>query len=578
MNVGPLLEKMITGNRNERVYMAEQEFALFAMYYFAEFFVYKIPDFQWKLYRYLNELTRGKFTFLLLILFRESAKTTIAKIYVVYLICYQKKRFINWDSFDKSNAEAALFDIVVWLQTNRKLVADFGQLYFEDPKLAKSHAHMKRIGEFITANRVKVKAYSTQESTRGRVYGKFRPDFYVLDDFETTKTAESAAITAKIVKHIDEAKAGLSVDGQIMFLCNFITETGSVASFIEEAQSNPDSWRMMNVPAEQDGEIAWPDKFVRTRAEAVAANAKIEDSKEWKVSLEQKRKDLNASGRKVYEAEMLNNPEAAGELFFSRERVDADIARSKANPPVKEIGGLSIWEEYRSKMRYAFGGDTAKGVRRDSCTSVGMRFPSGEAAYAAVVATGAQPPPKEKTRVVATYESNTIAPDDFGDELAKHGRIFGECLLAPELNNTGYATLTRLKSKEVKYPEHRIYHQMKTDEVGNRVTKQLGWEATSANVAAIYYNFRTAYDDGEIDILCPKLLAEMRKFTKGDLEGAAKKAEVAAAVEGSTTRHFDLLRAACICWEMRTHATASVEKKAYRQAPLEPRSEYQGGE
>lgn len=552
-----LFEKVINGHHNERVYLCEQEFALFAMYYFAEFFTYTIPEFQWQLYRYLNELTRGKFNFLLLVLFRESAKTTISKIYLVYCICYQKKRFINWDAYDKSNAEAALFDIVVWLQTNNKLIADFGQLYFEDPKLAKAHSHMKRINEFITANRVKVKAYSTQESTRGRVFGKYRPDLYVIDDFETIKTADSPPVTAKVVKHIDELKAGLSVDGQIIFLCNFITETGSVAMLINEALSNPDVWRMMNVPAEKDGKLAWPAKFVQTREEAARINATIPNRKEWVVSLEQKRKDLNASGRKVYEAEMLNNPEAAGELFFDRERADRDLIKAKATKPHKVIGEFKMYHPYEAKHRYAGGADTSKGVRRDSCTSVFIQF---------------APVDTEKAKVVGTYASNTIKPDDFGDELAVEGRLFGECLLAPELNNTGFATVTRLKAK---YALEKIYRQRKDDQVSGRIMEDLGWEANSTNVAAIYYNFRTAYNDGHIEILDEMLLAEIRIFTKGDLEGASKRTETAA-YEGVTTRHFDLLRAACICWEMRTHAIAAPaprQKKSY-----EPRSEYQGGE
>ena len=94
---------------------------------------------------------------------------------------------------------------------------------------------MKRMGEFITTNRVKVKAYTTQEGTRGRIFDRYRPDLYVVEDYETAKTIESAPVTAKIIKHIDELKAGLSVDGQVIFLGNYISEVGSVAQMIAEA-------------------------------------------------------------------------------------------------------------------------------------------------------------------------------------------------------------------------------------------------------------------------------------------------------------------------------------------------------
>lgn len=545
-----LLEWVSTCKRDARVYACEQDFALFAMYYFAEHFTYAIPGFQWTMYKLLNEFTRGRFRFLLWVMFRESAKTTIAKVYVIYCIVYRKKRFINWDSYDKANSESALFDISTWLQMNRRLISDFGQLFYEDPKMIQRYSRMKRMGEFITTNRIKVKAYTTQEGTRGRIFDRFRPDMYVVEDYETTKTTESAPVTAKVIKHIDELKAGLSVDGQVIFLGNYISEVGSVAQMIAEAAANPVAWRVQMVAVEKDGEIAWPDKYVTTNEEATKINAG-RSRREWVVSLEQLHKDLNASGRKVYEAEMMNNPEAAGEPFFDRERVNKDIEKVKLKKPIKVVGGLSIFEDYVAKYRYAFGGDTSKGVGRDSCASVGIRFSPGAGVGA---------------KVIGTFASNTIAPDIFAYEMKAHGNLFGECLLAPELNNTGFATVTMLKM--IKYP--RIYQQVKTDQADQRVTKDLGWEATSANVAAIYFAFRTAYNDGELEVPSLALLLEMRAFTRRDLDMASKKQEV----EG-ITRHFDLLRAACIAWEMR--AVAVITKpKPYKQATAESISEYHG--
>lgn len=555
-----LLEKCITGKKTERIYLCEQEFALFAMYYFAEYFTYAIPGFQWLMYKALNEFVRGKFKFLLWIMFRESAKTTIAKIFVVYCIVYRKKRFINWDAYDKGNAEAALFDIATWLQTNKRINADFGQLFYERNERDQArYATMKRISEFVTVNRVKVKAYSTQESTRGRIYDKWRPDLYVLEDFETSKTIKSVAVTQKVVEHIDELKSGLSPDGQVLFLCNLISDSGSVALLVNEAEENPMAWRkhLVSVEDPKTGEIAWKDKYVRTIEEAEKINA-TRSRKERVVSLEQLKKDLNAGGRKVYEAEMMNDPEASGELFFGRERINENIIEATKHKHIKDIGGLTVWEEFRARNRYAFGADTAKGVGRDSCASVGMRFPLIDT---------------EKSSVIATYASSTIAPDLFGDEMASHGNLFGQCLLAPELNNTGYATVTRLKAI---YPVHRIYRRVESDQLGKKITKDLGWEARPGAVESIYYNFRSAYDNGEVEIWCPRLLAEMRIFTRRDLESTVRRIEQPDGA-AMVTKHFDLLRAACICWEMRTHATASPVKKGYAQGKYDPRSEYQGG-
>ena len=156
--------------------------------------------------------------------------------------------------------------------------------------------------------------------------------------------------------------------------------------------------------------------------------------------------------------------------------------------------------------------------------------------------------------------------------MAAHGRLYGECLLAPELNNTGYATVTRLKAI---YPQHRIYRRVEDDQIGEKVTRDLGWEARPGKVDSIYYNFRSAYDGGEIEIYCPATLAEIRAFTKRDLEQAVKKREE---IEGAgiVTKHFDLLRALCIAWEMRTHALPGTLKKKTGKTPYLQRSEYEG--
>lgn len=558
MNTGAFkqaLDMAVNSKRDVRVYMCEQNFALFAVYYFAEFFTYAIPDFHWQMYEDLDNFTRGKIKFLLWVMFRESAKSSIAKMYIIYCIVFQKKRFINYDSYDKGNAESALFDIVTWLQTNKKIIDDFGQLFFEE-RDKKNQATVKRISEFVTKNRVKVKAYSTQESTRGRIFDKWRPDLYVLDDIETEITIKSAPVTAKIIAHIDALKAGIATDGQVLFLGNLITETGTIASLIKEAKENPAVFKYHRVDVEMDGEIVWPDKYVRTNDEALKVNSNISNRKNHKVSLEQKKKDLNANGRKVYEAEMLNNPEASGEVFFDREKIDRYLELAKVKKPIKIVGGLSIWEEYQAKNRYAFGGDTAKGVSRDSCTSAGIRFSE--------VVT-------KPALVVATYASNTIPPDLFGHEMASHGRMFGECLLAPELNNMGFATVTKLK--EI-YPEGKIYRQVKEDQAGKQISKDLGWEANSSNVATIYYNFRSAWNDGLIEIYCPMLLNEMRAFTRLDLENASKRGEMVSGA-GLVTRHFDLLRAVCIAWEMRHYAFQTKITK-YVQSEYRPNSDYQG--
>lgn len=251
----------------------------------------------------LLRLLSGDIRELAWIMFRESAKTSIAKILLVYLIVTQKRRYLNVDSFDKGNAEGVLFDIADALMNNRKLVQDFGQLF---TKKHTDELTMRRLSKFITKNKVMVEAHSTQESVRGRIHKDQRPDFVLLDDFETNKTKDSKAYIEQVQKHIDEFATGLSSNAAILYLGNYITEFGVVKRLMDRAK---DDKRLIihNVPVIADGVPTWPTKYALTDAEA---------AKSGKVSLEDKKRQV---GSVVFSAEMLNQPIDKETSVFKRE-------------------------------------------------------------------------------------------------------------------------------------------------------------------------------------------------------------------------------------------------------------------
>lgn len=517
----------------------------FAIYYFPEYFTYPIPSFHFDMYGDIGELASGLINECVWDMYRESAKTSIAKIALVcWAICLEKfDKYINWDSFDKSNSEMALFDITVALQTNKKLISDFGQLYFKKAtKDAMSEAKMKRITSFITENDVKVEAFSTQESTRGRLYKNKRPGLFILEDFETSKTKDSYPTTAKIISHIEEMRAGLSQSSSVLYLCNYITEEGSVAHIEEAVNRNPKG-RVRRVPIESSsGEIAWPGKYVRTEPEAVTLNLGITDPKRRLISLEALEKRL---GQSVYQAEMKLNPAHSGDKVFDRDRIEEMIKNSRE--PIKNIAGLKIWYEFSPAHRYAIGADTAKGIGKDSNASAIIDFSTAP------------------NRVVATYKNNLIAPDIFAYELKRQGELYGLPLIAPETNNTGYATLTQLKKI---YPLPKIFVPMQDEKVKEKIAVDYGWETNNATKPEMIFQLKRAIEDGILVIYDLDLLNELKYYDQ-------KALQTYKLVEGMT-RHYDLVIALAIAWAMRNHAKISDQaKKPYKQG-AGPQFEYQG--
>jgi len=524
MRLNPkIFEILKNGKKEERKYICEREPIYFAIYYFSEYFTYPIPDFHIDFYSDMKGLVNGDLDEAAWIAFRESAKSSLAKIFATWCICYSNKNYINYDSYDKSNAESALFDIAVSLQTNKKIISDFGQLFTKQSNENKE-SKIKRISNFITENEIKVEAFSTQEPTRGRIYKNNRPDLFILDDIENNKTKESYPVTKKIVSHIDELKAGMSTIGSVLYLGNLITDDGVVDYVLRAVQRNKKGIAR-NIPVIANGATTWKGKYVMTDIEAVEANKEIEDREKHKVSLEDKRRKL---GDKVFETEMMNNPAKAGDLFFERDIITNLLKEVKE--PIKDIAGLKIWGEYKADHVYGGGADTSEGKGLDANSLVIIDYSST---------------PK---RVVATYESNTITPNLFAHECKRAGNMYGECVFAPEINNTGFATLAELQN---------IYDNIYVREVKNKITGKManeyGFRSTIGNKYDILGQLKSAVESGDLLIQDEGLLKEIYHYKKQDLN--------ALKMEDGMTRHFDKLVACAIAWEIRKHAGYSKQQK-----------------
>jgi len=517
---------LINGTIAQRVYVCEKDFKYFALYYFNQFFTHPIAGFHYDFYDDLMKLSKYEFDELAWICFRESAKTSITKMFLCWCICYRKKRYINYDSYDKSNAEAALFDIAVWLQTNPRIIADFGQLYYgEDMDNKEKQSKIQRLNNFVTANGIKVEAFSTQRSTLGRIYKHYRPDLFILDDIENMKTKTSYPVTQKIKDHISEMRAGLPANAGVIYLGNYITEDGVISEIMKNVENNPKG-KLRFIPVEIDGKIAWKGKYVRTNTMANKLNSKIDNPFKYKISLQHR---LEKLGEIIYETFMMNNPEKSGDLVFNRDIIKELLKNAK--DPIKEVAGLKIWREFKANHRFGLGADTSEGKGLDANALVTIDYSTRPAV------------------VVATFEDNEIAPNLFAHEVSRAGLLYGECIVAPEINNTGWATLAELQTIPYENIHVREIKHKRTQKISN----EYGIRMTTGVKYDIISNFVSAVEDGELIIYDIGLLNECYYYKKQDLN--------AMKMENGMTRHFDKLMAAAIAWEMRKYARLSKAKE-----------------
>lgn len=521
MNKAEELFKVMTdGTPEERKYLFELSPKHFSYYYFTEYFSYPPAPFHNEMWQDYQDLMSIELMDLMWEEFRESAKTSIFQIGLIHGICYNNFNWANWSSYAKENAENALFDIAIELQTNERLKADYGDLY--NGGLEKSKEKTKnRIGDFITSeikdsegnvliSKKRFTAFSTQQSWRGRKWGKQRPDVGIFDDFENEITIESALITQKVIENMEAAKAGMSPNGRRVYLCNGISDSGSVA-YVKNLIKDDPKGRVRSVAVvDPKGNITWPGKYVFTDLEAVESH---KNPMKRKVSLETKKRQL-----KNYEAEMMNNPTRNEDLFFNRIKVDHAL-KTTAREAEEVSAGLFIFEKFKAGNRYAVGGDPAGGTGRDHSASVVIDFTDME--------------------IPATFMDNRIAPDRFGDELKREGDMYGGCMVAPERIGNAVATVIRLTDTY----DH-VYLEHKLAQIGDPVKKQYGWNPSKENVSNALFNFKSAFESGKLNIFDERLLQEIRTYSRSDFM----------ATTSIVTNHYDLLRAAIIAYDMMEHA------------------------
>lgn len=530
MNMNKARSIMLGDDAEARMELAKHSFYLFFKYYYADYHHFKTPDFHKDMFEDIQDMDSGEITELMWLMFRESAKSSIAKAYVVWCILYNKKNFIVYDSYKKANAEQALVDIANTLRGNALITNDFGFVLAKKGNLAADEEFTEqRTGGFTSLKTkyhtggVKVVAMSTQESPRGMIYKQYRPDLWILDDFETFATKDSAAITEKVIDHIIELIGGKAPGASVLYLGNFITGTGSVASIKRRLEaSSVGRARVVNI-VDEDGNLTWEDKYCKTAQEAKEYNSKIDDANKRKTSIEAKKEELGMN----FEPEMMNNPFALSDLVFSQEKVDEALkAREK---PVKEINNERWYDTYVPTHRYAIGADVSKGVGKDNSAAVGLDFTGGLA------------------KDILAFSNNKEDPVTFAYRVAHMGEKLGNCLLAPENNAIGYAMLSKLR--EV-YPEKNIYQYQRKDKVKGVNPTDYGWVTTSANKADMLYDLINAFNNGDVVIRDEQILKEMKQFTHGDIHASTTEIDKRAKLGGS---HFDLIISLAIAYQMKEH-------------------------
>lgn len=481
------------------------KFRLWSRWFFYKFFKSDDAPFHEDIDKSLIALYRGNKDTFIDIAFRGAAKTTRTKLFVAFAIANDEEHLRRF--FKVLSADYGNAKQIV-TDIYNLLINPRVQAYYPELFEKTVEKRQETMAVFTTATGIRMQADSVGTDQRGDIQEESRPDFIWFDDFETRKTLRSAVITQAIWDNMEEARNGLARGGASLYNCNYLSERGNVHRLVEKHRDNT-----LITPIRRDGRPTWPQAYTMADIAVIEQNA--ED----------------------FAGEYLCEPSAGADIFFDR----STIARQIEKTPLQEIAGFKIFHRFDPSHRYGAGFDIAGGVGLDSSTSVFIDFST------------------VPNRVVATFRSNSIKPDIFGYEIIREAEMFGQPILAPE-NNKFDMAIGVLKTKG--YPRIYFTEQKETRAGLPPRTRTYGWNTNAMTKPKMLFELKKAVEDGHLELSDPDLIAELRSYTRDDLMDKDEDVRL-------TTRHFDLLIACAIAWQMRNWAETLEETSAYQQPDYE---------
>lgn len=136
----------------------------------------------------------------------EAKSTIVTRLFPLYCIVTNRKRYIVVFSDTTDQAAEFLLAIKMELEANQRLKIDFPEAF--------GVGSTWQVEKILTRNNVRVKAMGAGKSTRGLVFGAYRPDLAILDDLENDENIENPKQRDKLERWIKRAVLKLGVVGE----------------------------------------------------------------------------------------------------------------------------------------------------------------------------------------------------------------------------------------------------------------------------------------------------------------------------------------------------------------------------
>jgi len=474
---------------------------------------------------------RPKYKGMIIVGYRESAKTTRVKFNEAYMSLYlgdliDYSNVVSEDGTSSDQFNMDMFNTFAF----SKIARYFPNTISSEVKQGKKEA--QTMSKFTTSNGVTYAASGSRKSKRGAVKVDIGPDGEVetkrpkkviFDDIENETTVKSFLTT----KHI-ESVMNATIDGmdQILgfwlLLGNYLSLRGNVARMINKYKDDPSVLMIMIPILDGMGNVTWPGKYVRTDAEEreLAEQGIVRRSVE---SIERNSENFNT--------EFLNNPKRS--LVYFDDNIVAGFDETiLVEESERDEDGLLIIEEPEKSAVYIISADTGKGNGGD------------QSAFSVIKTSGL------RYKEVANFKSNRIKPELFAPFAANIARKYNNALIIPENNFPGNEFIAFLRP---------IYNSIFRIEKGvnddGETVYEYGVNTNLKSKPEMFLHAKRIFKDKLFEVSSRAMYDQILEYPQDDIMVVKQK-------DGSGG-HFDLLMSLVIgLWKAGTISIDSGESAA----------------
>jgi predicted phage terminase large subunit-like protein len=238
--------------KEQRITRAASDFRWFCRYYLKDYFFADPAEFHTEMSHLVDTQLR-----VCVAAPREHAKSTILFAKVIQQIVCRKRRFLVLLRDSDQTAKQVVDDIRQELESNNRLVEDFGDLV---------GGRKWTEAEFITKTDVKVLGRGRGAKLRGLRFRQWRPDMIVADDIEDDEAVESKTQRDKLDRWWNRVVSNvLAPDGALFFIGTILHHDALIKRMLNRTEVYVTRiWTAIKA----DGKSLWPSRWPLERLTA----------------------------------------------------------------------------------------------------------------------------------------------------------------------------------------------------------------------------------------------------------------------------------------------------------------------